>query len=83
MYLTIRLDTVLMAVELPARIANLASSLANVHGDDFTLEKTQAQKSNYDEESRSSTNVYVRWSTKALEAFSAVSCTARLTILLR
>ncbi len=37
--MTIRLDAVLQAVELPAGIADLATSLANVDGDALTLEK--------------------------------------------
>ena len=36
---TIGLDTVLKAVQLPACIANLDSSLADMNGDDFTLQK--------------------------------------------
>ena len=34
---TIRLDTVLKAVQLPACIANLDSGLADMNGNDFTL----------------------------------------------
>ena len=37
--MTIRLDAVLEAVKLPARVANLAPSLADVDGDAFTLNK--------------------------------------------
>ena len=37
----VRLDAVLEAVELPARIADLAARLAHVHGDTLTLEKSQ------------------------------------------
>ena len=37
-HLAIRLDTVLQAVELPAGITDLATGLANVDGDTFTLE---------------------------------------------
>ena len=36
-HLTIRLDTVLKAVQLPACIAHLDTGLANVYGDTFTL----------------------------------------------
>ena len=36
-HLTIRLDAVLQAVQLPAGIANLDSGLAHVDGDAFTL----------------------------------------------
>ncbi len=36
-HLTVRLDAVLQAVELPAGIADLAASLANVDGDALTL----------------------------------------------
>ena len=35
------LDAVLEAVELPARIADLAARLAHVHGDTLTLETNQ------------------------------------------
>jgi len=35
-HLTIRLDTVLEAVQLPASVTNLATSLTNVDGNDFT-----------------------------------------------
>ena len=38
---SIRLDTVLQTVELPASISNLDSSLANVNRDTLTLEKSQ------------------------------------------
>lgn len=34
---TIRLDAVLQAVELPAGVPHLGSSLANMNGDTFTL----------------------------------------------
>ena len=37
----VRLDAVLEAVELPARIADLAARLAHVHGDTLTLETNQ------------------------------------------
>ena len=40
-HLTIRLDAVLKAVQLPACIANLATSLTNVDRDNFTLYKTR------------------------------------------
>ena len=36
---TIRLDTVLQAVELPAGIAHLATGLANMDGDALTLQR--------------------------------------------
>jgi hypothetical protein len=35
--LSIRLNSVLQAVQFPARIANLAAGLANMYRDDFTL----------------------------------------------
>jgi len=35
----IRLNAMLKAIELPAGIANLATSLANVDGDALTLER--------------------------------------------
>ena len=38
-HLSIRLDAVLQTVQLPAGIADLDTSLANVDGDTFTLEK--------------------------------------------
>ena len=38
-HLPIRLDPVLQAVELPASIANLATSLANVDRDTLTLQQ--------------------------------------------
>ena len=38
-HLTIRLDTVLQAVQLPAGITDLDSSLTNVDRDTFTLKK--------------------------------------------
>ena len=39
--MTIRLDAVLEAVKLPARVANLAASLADVDGDAFTLKNNK------------------------------------------
>jgi hypothetical protein len=39
-HLAIRLNTVLQAIELPASVANLNSSLTNVYGDAFTLHTT-------------------------------------------
>ena len=44
-HLTVRLDAVLQAVELPACIAYLSSSLANVDGDTFTLQEQVVQMS--------------------------------------
>ena len=41
-HLTIRLDAVLEAVELPTGIADLAASLANVDGDALTLKRKMA-----------------------------------------
>ena len=38
-HLTIRLDTVLQAVQLPARIANLNAGLANMDTDALTLKQ--------------------------------------------
>lgn len=38
-HLAIRLDAMLKAVELPASVTDLDSSLANVYGDALTLEK--------------------------------------------
>ena len=38
-HLAIRLDPVLQAVQLPAGIAHLDSGLANMHADNFTLER--------------------------------------------
>ena len=40
-HLAVWLDPVLQAVELPAGVTNLATSLANVDGDAFTLEKNE------------------------------------------
>ena len=38
-HLTIRLDSVLQAVQLPAGVTDLASCLSNVYGDTFTLKE--------------------------------------------
>ena len=38
-HLTVRLDAVLQAVQLPTCIAYLGSSLANMDGDTFTLQE--------------------------------------------
>ena len=40
-HLPIRLDAVLQAVQLPASIADLDTSLANMDGDAFTLQKNE------------------------------------------
>jgi hypothetical protein len=40
---TIGLDTVLEAVELPARVCNLATGLADVQTDDFSLVGLEAE----------------------------------------
>jgi hypothetical protein len=43
---TVRAETVLDGIQLPAGIANLDTSLTNVHGDDFThFERTTRGKS--------------------------------------
>ena len=39
-HMSIRLDTVLKTIELPTTVTNLATSLANVHGDTLTLNNT-------------------------------------------
>ena len=36
-HLAVRLDAVLQAIELPARVAHLATGLTHVHGDAFPL----------------------------------------------
>ena len=38
-HLAIRLDAVLQAIELPARVAHLATGLTHVHGDAFPLRR--------------------------------------------
>ena len=38
-HLAVRLDAVLQAIELPARVAHLATSLAHVDGDAFPLRR--------------------------------------------
>lgn len=43
-HLTIRLDPMFQTIELPAGIANLDSSLANMNGDTFTLAMTKIVK---------------------------------------
>ena len=38
-HLPVRLDAVLQAIELPARVAHLATGLTHVHGDAFPLRR--------------------------------------------
>ncbi len=56
-HLTIRLDTVLQTVQLPAGITNLDSGLSDVDGDTLTLEKKKnLTKSQFDRGQQPSVN---------------------------
>ena len=46
-HLSIRLDPMLQTVELPARIANLDTSLTHMDGDTLTLEKEKRAQFNW------------------------------------